>query len=271
MNGKPIYKPAAFFLTTMLISWSFTAIASYLSYQDGMAEPAFLFFLAAACGPFASALIMHYRTKSTELWRDYWNRIVNLKRINLATMPVILALMPVAMIVSILISLAFGKSVEQFTLTPQGSFSMGVPVMFIMILVPTLEELGWKGYGLDSLRSRLNRVQASLWFCTLWAIWHAPMFFIKNTYMNGLLSNGIYTANYFISIFAVGFIINWLFFKNNRSIVACALFHIITDITAEIFAVEQFTKCIDTIVLILVAVVLVYVDRKFFFADKALA
>jgi membrane protease YdiL (CAAX protease family) len=79
----------------------------------------------------------------------------------------------------------------------------------------------------------------------------------------------VYTANYFVSIFALAFIINWLFYKNNRSIIACALFHIIVDISAEIFAVEQFTKCIDTAVLILVAALLVLVDRKLFFEEKA--
>jgi membrane protease YdiL (CAAX protease family) len=269
MNSKTIYKPAAFFLITMLISWGFTLVAIYFSHQQGMKGPAFLLFLAAACGPFATALIMHYRAKSPELWRDYWDRLVNLKRINLATAPIMLLLAPFVMVVSILLSLLFGKSAAQFTLTPQGSFSMGVPVMFIMILIPTLEEMGWKGYGVDSLRSRFNLFYTSLWFGALWSLWHAPMFFIKNTYMNGLLSNGVYTANYFVSIFALAFIINWLFYKNNRSIIACALFHIIVDISAEIFAVEQFTKCIDTAVLILVAALLVLVDRKLFFEEKA--
>lgn len=268
MNSKTIYKPAAFFLITMLISWSFTLAAIYFSNQQGMEGPAFLLFLAAACGPFITAMIMHGRARSPELWRDYWDRLKNLKRINLRTVPIMLLLAPAVMIVSILLSLLFGKPAAQFTLTPQGSFSMGVPVMFIMILIPTLEEMGWKGYGVDSLRSRFNLFCTSLWFGALWAIWHAPMFFIRNTYMNGLLSNGVYTANYFISIFALSFIINWLFYKNNRSIIACALFHIILDISAEIFAVEQFTKCIDTAVLILVAALLVLVDRKLFFEEK---
>jgi membrane protease YdiL (CAAX protease family) len=87
--------------------------------------------------------------------------------------------------------------------------------------------------------------------------------------MNGLLSNGVYTANYFVSIFALAFIINWLFYKNNRSIIACALFHIIVDISAEVFAVEQFTKCIVTVVLILLAMLIVIADRKRFFEEKA--
>jgi hypothetical protein len=35
------------------------------------------------------------------------------------------------------------------------------------------------------------------------------------------------------------------------------------------FAVEQFTKCIDTAVLILVAALIVIADRKLFFEEKA--
>jgi membrane protease YdiL (CAAX protease family) len=79
----------------------------------------------------------------------------------------------------------------------------------------------------------------------------------------------VYVANYFISIFALAFIINWLFYRNNRSIIACALFHIVADISAEMFAVEQFTKCIDTALLLLVAGLIVLADRKLFFEEKA--
>jgi membrane protease YdiL (CAAX protease family) len=268
MNSKTIYKPAAFFLITMLITWSFTLLTIYFSYQKGIEGWGFLMFLVGA-GPVASALIMHYRAKSPALWRDYWDRLVNLKRINLATVPIMLLLTPFAMIVSILISLLFGKSADQFTLTPQGGFSIGVPVISMVIIIPILEEMGWKGYGVDSLRSRVNLFYTSLWFGALWGLWHAPMFFIQNMYMNLLLSNGVYVANYFISIFALAFIINWLFYRNKRSIIACALFHIIADISAEMFAVEQFTKCIDTAVLILVAALIVIADRKLFFEEKA--
>ena len=268
MESKTVYHPQAFFLLTYLISWSCVAAAVYASYTNGTAETIFILFLAAACGPLLASLIMHYRSHSPALWKDYKDRIVNLRRINPKTLPLIFLLMPAAMLASIVVSLLFGQSAEQFTLTPQGSFSMGVPVLFIMILIPTLEELGWKGYGVDSLRSRFDLFRTSLLFGALWALWHAPMFFIKNTYMNGLLSSPFYAANYFISIFALAFILNWLFYQNNRSIVACALFHICADITAEIFAVTQFTKCIDTAFLLVIAVVIVLADRGFFFENE---
>ena len=116
-------------------------------------------------------------------------------------------------------------------------------------------------------RSRFNFINTWLCFSVLWAIWHVPTFFINHTYMNGLLASPVYIANYFISIFPMAFILNWVFYKNNRSIIACFVLHAIVDITAEIFAVEQFAKCIETLLLMLVMVLIMIADRKFVFEE----
>ena len=270
MNNKTVYKPTAFFLIAFLISWVFWSIAAYFSYQTGMEKWQVLFMMPGMCGPFVAAMIMIYRAKTPELWREYRDRLLDLKRINLATVPVILLLMPAVVLVSILMSLLFGQSANQFAITLQGSFIAGsVPVLLIVILVPILEEMGWRGYGVDSLRSRFNPFATSLWFGLLWACWHLPMFFVKGYYQNQLLSNWVYTANFFVSVFPLAFINNWLYYRNKRSIFVCALFHVVVDLSAEMIPAEQFTKCIVTVVLILITILIVTADRKLFFAEKA--
>ncbi len=269
MNTKTTYKPAAFYAITFWITWSTWFIAAYFSYQEGMGGLQALFMMPGLFAPFIAAMIMIYRSHSPELWRDYWDRLLNFKRIKLAMVPVMLFLMPAVILVSILLSLRFGKSADQFAIVQQFSFSSGpIPVLLLLIFAPALEEMGWRGYGVDSLGSRFNLFVTSLWFGLFWGLWHLPMFFIRHYYQHQLLSNWVYTANFWVSILAAAFIINWLYYRNNRSIIACFLFHLSVDIASEVFQVEQFTKCIGTVLLILIAVLIVIADRKLFFEEK---
>jgi CAAX protease family protein len=45
---------------------------------------------------------------------------------------------------------------------------------------PFPAELGWRGYVLDRLQSRWNVVVSSLILGAIWALWHLPLFFIKD-------------------------------------------------------------------------------------------
>lgn len=268
LNRRTIYRPALFFLLAFLITWTFEFIAAYFSYQEGMRVYQDLFLLAGILGPFIATLIMFHRSKRPELWKDYIDRIVNLRRIWPASVPVMLLLFPVIIVLSILLSLPFGQSASQFGITLQFGFAAGfMPVILVLVYAPAFEELGWRGYGMDSLRSRFTLFTASLYFALLWALWHLPLFFINNYYHNQLLSNWLYFANFWVSIVPMAFIINWLYYRNNRSIIACFLFHLSADIFMSVFPLEQFTKCIVTVLLLGIAAAIVLADRKLFF-DK---
>src|SRR5262249_50027767 len=56
----------------------------------------------------------------------------------------------------------------------------------LMLLAPLLEELGWRGYGVDALRARLGMGATTAAFALLWALWHAPLFLINHTYQHDL-------------------------------------------------------------------------------------
>jgi len=139
----------------------------------------------------------------------------------------------------------------------------------IILLAPTFEELGWRGYGMDSLRAKFGMMKATLLFSVLWAMWHVPLFFIDHYYQHGLWNMGpVYVANFFVSILPAAILLNWVYYKNSRSIVAAILFHMATDVTAEAFQTEQFTKCIWTGVLLVISILVIASDRAFFFDEK---
>ena len=69
-----------------------------------------------------------------------------------------------------------------------------------------------------------------------------------------------------MSIIPLGVIVSWICIKNGKSVIAAILFHFIVNISQEILNVTQSTKCIETVVLALVAIAIVVMDRKLFFS-----
>jgi hypothetical protein len=73
--------------------------------------------------------------------------------------------------------------------------------------------------------------------------------------------------NFWVSVVPMAFLINWLYYRNNRSVIACFLFHLSADIAMSVFPLEQFTRCIVTALLLLIAAAIVLADRKLFFGE----
>ena len=260
------YKPFKFYLLTFLITYAAMAVAAYFSYDDNLAFLKYVFIFAGLLVPFSVALFMIYGSGNEGLKKDFVNRLINLKLIRPKTLLMLLVI-PGALFLATAISLLFGKPVEQFALSPGFSFAQGqlFTTLIIIILAPLFEEIGWRGYGVDSLyKVGRTLLVSTLLFACLWAAWHVPLFFIKGYYHYDILqANAIYAANFFVSVFPAAFLMNWLFYKNGRSIISTFLFHCAVNLFSSLFQTEQFTKCIFTIILIVVSVVVFIVDKRF--------
>ncbi|MGA7873350.1 MAG: CPBP family intramembrane glutamic endopeptidase [Candidatus Binatus sp.] len=247
-----------------LLTWTPWIFAAHYSYRPGMSILSNLFALLGLLGPFFAALIMTWCSGSRDLKRDFKDRLVSLRLIKPGYLLITLLLMPLALFLSTALSVVVGRSADQFR------FSGGLAAMLpIILLAPTFEELGWRGYGMDSLRAKFGMLPATLLFALLWAMWHVPLFFIDHNYQHGLWEmSPIYVVNFFVSVVPAAILINWLYYKNNRSIVLAILFHMALDATSEAFQTEQFTKCIVTGVLLVISIVVIAADRAFFFEEK---
>lgn len=63
------------------------------------------------------------------------------------------------------ISLALGYSADQFRLARSASFSAGILIGWVaLLLAPVVEEISWHGYGTDALRRGLNLFWTSIVF-----------------------------------------------------------------------------------------------------------
>jgi hypothetical protein len=265
MDARTFYRPAEFFLITFFVSWFFWLTGAYLSWHGGTEGLQGLMMFLGLSGPAVAALVMFSRAGSPELWGDYRDRLFRFRRIDPRMLPVILFLIPALMCIAMGISLLFGGSPDQFSILLAPSF-LTLPGLAGLFCAPAFEEAGWRGYGVDSLRSRSTLFLTSVSFGIIWACWHIPLFFIRGLYHNTLLSSWLFTANFFVSVIAMAFLLNWVFYRNNRSVLACFLFHLSANVSLSFIPAEQVTRCIVTVLLLLCAAATVLIDRELSFA-----
>ncbi|MFT7652075.1 MAG: membrane protease YdiL (CAAX protease family) [Candidatus Azotimanducaceae bacterium] len=264
-----VYKPIRFFTLTFVITWVCWFAAPHLGNAETGDATFIVLMLVGLLTPFASALYLTLTSKNEALKKIFFNKLFNIRLIRPSSVPLFLILFPASMIVSIMISTLFGYSTDQFTVAEEFSFTVGsVPTLLFLLLAAGFEELGWRGYAVESLNSNRSYFEATAIFGILWSLWHLPMFFIPHSYQAKLLEEDLFLVlNFFVSIVPLAFIISWFCKKNGGSILGAVLIHSIINFTQEFFLVSPYTKCIQTLVLIVVAVVFVVTDKEAFFGD----
>ena len=108
----------------------------------------------------------------------------------------------------------------------------------------------------------------SMLFGVLWSCWHIPLLFIKGTYQAGLMVNPLYVINFFVSGPPLGFIITWVYLASDRSILACMIYHLFVNFMQEKIAMTPETKCVETIVVTIVAIFIVITNKDMFFETR---
>jgi len=269
MDIRHYRHPYLFYFLSILIPWILWFTVAYLSHTF----PNKYVTLASVCGflgllaPLVIALVLILPNKI--LKKDFLGRIFNLRTIPLKYLLVTLLLMPLSILAAQLISLLFGYSFTQFQLRGDFTFTSGIfPVWVLLLIAPLIEELAWHSYGTDCLRNRFSLLKTSMIFALFWGIWHLPLSFIKDYYQSNLVESGlIYSLNFMVSLFPFVLIMNWLYYKTNRSILVAIIFHISAGYFNEIFATHPMSKVIQTVLLLLLSIFLI-IDNKKFFINK---
>jgi len=260
------YHPVWFYSIVLFFTFALCPLALYFGTQKGLEKFQLLLLLIGLAIPCITALVMIYTNES--LIADFWKRLFHFN-IGAPWLFFILTLMPAVIYLATSISLLFGQSSEQFSLNQSLSAIKGWPLLGLLlpiVLAPLIEELGWRGYGVDSLRAYFNLFNTSILFGLLWAAWHLPPFFVKGSYQNELWDQGIvYVINFFVSVFVIAFLMNWVYYKTDRSIPAIVLFHAVLNLASMALQTTQFTKCIGTGLLCLITTLVIFFDREYFF------
>ena len=264
-NNGYRYRPVLYFAAAYLFTWIFWVPAIFLKGNIAM-----VLMLLGLISPAVVSTVFILASGSPELKKDLKVKIFGFYKVKWAN--VILSIGVFALIVagSILLSLAFGQSLSQFSFTEDFSFTgVGVASAFFTIIAASaLEEIGWKGYCEDSIGNYMNWFWESVIFGAIWAFWHFPLLFIEGTYQAGLMVSPLFAVNFFVSAVPMGFIITWVYLASDRSILACIIFHLFVNFMQEKIAMTPETKCVETIVVFIAAAVIVWAEKDMFFETR---
>lgn len=89
------------------------------------------------------------------------------------------------------------------------------------------EEVGWRGFALPRLQEKYSALGATLLLSLFWAGWHLPLFAYRPGYTSMDLAGAV---GWLLSIVAGALLFTWLFNGSKGSLLACALFHGLTDV-----------------------------------------
>jgi len=272
---KYVFKPKKFYLLTLLVTWIFWIAAAVLSHvsenqTDGFFAAAMALMFFGLMVPCVMAFIFVKKSGSERLKQDYKEKLSGAFRINPKVLIFGILVFAAMIFASIGISVLFGEPTDQFGFADRFSFSIGgMPTLALIIITALFEELGWRGYAEDSIAQYHNWFWESIIFGFLWGLWHLPLFFISGTYQAMILEmNPLYMINFFVSIMPLGFLFTWIYVGNNRSIFACSIFHFVVNFLQELINMTQNTKCIETLVLYIVAVIVVLCNKEMFFEKR---
>lgn len=261
------YRPVRFYITCFVTTWIFWIAAAITGKSGDDNGVSMILMLFGLMSPAVTAVTTVLTSKNRTLKQDLKRKMIGFYRINpLSILAGIIGFM-VIVVLSVFLSLLFGQSIAQLSFTEDFSFSIGgTSALLTILLAAVIEEIGWRGYGEDSVAAYFSWFTESIIFGFVWALWHLPLFWIEGTYHYGLRELGIgYVLNFLISVVPMGFLTTWVYVKNNRSMLACIIFHLFVNTMQEKIAMTPQTKCVETIIVFIAATLIVATNRKMFF------
>lgn len=103
--------------------------------------------------------------------------------------------------------------------------------IFILLLGPLPEEVGWRGYLLDRLQLRFNPLGASIIVGLLWFAWHLPLFFMPGYYER--VGGSPDPLQFGVLIILGSILYTWIYNNTDRSILGAIVLHFAGNFTGE--------------------------------------
>ena len=210
-------------------------------------------------GPLLVAMVLLYLTQSPKKQRDYWIRVIDVKRIKPRWWLVILLAVPVVTGIAALGDILLGGIGARFEPGFQATLvSFLSYTVFILFFGPLPEELGWRGFALDQLQKSYDARTSSIILGIGWASWHLPLFFIPGTYQNQLGVGTLAFWVYLIAMIFSTFVMTWIYNHTQRSTMSAILFHFMINFTGELFVLSPRAEILQFIVWGLVAIMIAF-------------
>lgn len=135
---------------------------------------------------------------------------------------------------------------------PVSSLSTYLVTLFFFAIKGPIEEIGWRGFALPLLQRKMSPLWAGLVIGIIWGFWHLPAFLLSGTPQSAWSF-----SDFFIGTIALSIIATALYNASRGSILLPMLFHL-----QVINPLWPDAQPYDTIPFVIVAVLVVWVNRK---------
>jgi uncharacterized protein len=219
-----------FFLLTYLMSWSLWSVVAALSPAAASQFPILTATSGALylLGVFAPALVA---LALTDLENGRAAAVALLRRIIQPPVAVRWYLFAVSYLLIIKLTVALLLRLATGAWPAFGQETAYLMVIAIPFSTPVQagEEIGWRGYALPRLSTRVGLPTASIIVGIVWACWHLPFFFIS-----GNDKSGQSFVVYLLGVTALSIAMAWVYWRTNSSLLVTMLMHAAINNTKDI-------------------------------------
>ena len=255
-SAVPTRAVAAFVAISFLITWS--AAGVYILFPDraaawfGEISGSHPFFFLATWAPAIAAIVVVLAYAGVAGLKPFLSRLL-LWRCSWGWAAFLLIGPPLVFMAGSLIQ--GGPLLAP--LPPEGIAPV-IAVMFLMLFLGPVEELGWRGVAQPLLQRHMAPIWAGLIIGVIWGVWHLPAFFLA-----GVVHGGWSFAPFFIGTIVLSVLFTPLFNHARGSLVLPMLFH-----WQWINPFWPDAQPVDTWILVGVAVVVVWLNRSTLFTRE---
>jgi membrane protease YdiL (CAAX protease family) len=226
--------------------WGFfgaTYAASWLIWLPAVVrraeQPNLPLIILGAFVPSLMGLLFTYLTEDRAGRRDFWRRVVDVRRIGWRWWAVIVLVFPLGYGVSGVLFTFLGGDLPPLVDILKQLANPGLVAQLVLanLIVSGLsEELGWRGFALDRLQSRWNALVASLILGSLHALWHTPLFLIPGISQGEM---GLFSLDHFLFLAVVpmgAVVMTWVYNNTQRSILSAVLLHFFQNFSLNLLS-----------------------------------
>jgi uncharacterized protein len=241
-------------------TWLFWALAG-VSAETVWAMPAVILFVAGGAGVLLGGVVMSRATYGRDGLRDLGRRIVDPRPIAGRWWAVILLLFPALVLASAGLAYVMGWSAAPVDL--EGAAARLVRpaqllgmVLFILIIGPLPEEVGWRGYLLDRLQLRWNALVATLVIAVIWWSWHLPLFVLPG-YFDAFGRGMPHPLDFLAALVPAAILYTWVYNNTGQSVLAVIVLHFLQNFSSEFLGIASEARPVLLVLTWVVAVVVV--------------
>ena len=133
-------------------------------------------------------------------------------------------------------------------------------VWLLLVLVNGLgEETGWRGFALPCLQRAQGPLAASLMLVLFWAAWHAPLFWILESFRS---FDGATLVGFFLGMACGSILLAWLVNNAGGSVLIAAVWHGTYNLVAATTAAQGTIAAVVSTFVMAQAIALVVLEIR---------